>query len=362
METTQSSTAPSAAPDLSSADLGIDVTPTTFTDTPANPAPVDPEANLPVPPFKSDPAEQEDDFVSKALNRPAAPQPAPQQSPQKSGRPARDFTGLDEAEKEMFNNMSRSAYEKLYPLFIKLKGKEGLLDELDKVPTYKSEIENLKKAPKPVSYYDDPDAYMLSQSYRQALVERSQTQELVDFWKDQLIAVESGQPFKALQQTENGYVETQPIKPSAAAKVEIGNILNQFRNQLNAQNARLENLKHEHGNTYKSYVDTLTGVHNKVFGKHEATLKPLADKELEAFPEFTRGRPEVKSLAYAYALLKHIVSLDKSNKTTAAANAATARAAKSSGPSMDTVTAGVNGQPTLATDEDYKKFRAEFMQ
>lgn len=363
---TQSSLAPSAAPDLSPAELGLDISPTTFTDTPANPA--DPEANLPVPPFTSAkpsapvepaaPAEDED-FVSKALNR---GQEKPTQQPTgKAGRPPRDFTGLDAAEREMFENMNRKGYETLYPLYLKLKGKESLLDELDKVPTYKSEIEALKKAPKSTSYYDDPDAYMLSKDYRTALVERAQTQDLVSFWKEQLIAVESGQPFKALRQTENGWVETDPIKPSAAAKVEISNILAQVNNQLNSHNARLESLKHEHGNTYKSYVDTLTGVHNKVFGKHEATLKPLADKELEAFPEFTRSRPEVKSLAYAYALLKHIISLDKSNKTTAAAASATARAARSSGPSMDTPSAGVNGKPALASDEDFKRFKAEFM-
>lgn len=327
--------------EFSPADLGIDepvqsipTKPATPADHQTQPKPADPASQTEPPP---------DDLIESALKR---------------GRPSRTLDGLDEEEKDLFNNMSRKAYDKLYPWYLKAK---PYISELDQIPALKEKLATLEaaaKTPKEASYFDHEDSYLLSQSYRDGLVERNRLTNLASFWEDQLVAIEEGKPFVGLQQTaDGGLQQTAPIDPSPRAKAQVLSILQEVRTAQAQQQAKLEAIKAESKQSYSRYKDGLTNAHKTIFGKYEAVLKPAAEKELEKFPEFVRGRPEVQSLAYALALINHIVKTDAANQKSSVAADANRRNGQVAGPTMKEITTSPRPAP-VADEQEYKSFKA----
>jgi len=286
----------------------------------------------------------EEDIVGTALKR---------------GRPARDLDGLDEREQRLFKNMAREAYDELYPFYKKFKGKDKDLEEL---PTLREKLAAAEKAtPKPASYYDHEDAYLLQQEYRDALVQGRTLRDVQEHWQEQLVNIKEGKPFYDLSADANGQLQrSAPIDPSPRAEAQILGLLAQVTQAQQTHQAKLESIKAETRNQFTTYKSSIENVHNQLFGKYKDQLGPAAAKVLEKFPEHTRSRPELIFAAHAYALLQHIVNTDKQSQ--AATNVANANKTnqKSAGPTMRTLTTAPRPTATPTTQEDYRQFRREF--
>lgn len=321
------------AAELSPAELGLSNVAPIATNT-DSPAPQDPPET---------PAEAED-IVGTALKR---------------GRPARDLDGLDEEEQEAFKNMNRKAYEKLYPFYKKFKGKDKDLEEL---PTLREKLAAAEKAtPKPASYYDHEDAYLLQQEYRDALVQGRTLRDVQEHWQEQLVNIKEGKPFYDLTQDEHGNLQrSAPIDPSPRAEAQILGLLSQVTQAQSTHQSKLESIKAQTKEQYNSYKTSISTVHEQLFGKYKDQLSPGANKLLERFPEHVRSRPELVFAAHAYALLQHIVQTDKQAQVATNAAKANTNGQRSAGPTMRTLTTSPRPAPVATTNEDYKQFRREF--
>ena len=237
---------------------------------------------LPKPPTdETPPAPDDNDYVGAALKR---------------GRPPRDFTGLTEEEKEIFQGMHRKSYEKLYPLYMKVKGHEA---DIDQLPTLKEKLAELEKAQatKPSAFYDHEDAYLLQQDFRDALRESSTLRDIASHWQEQLIAAE-GKPIRDLITDANGNLQLgPPMEATPRAKAQIQSLLMQSNQAYAAHQQKLDSIKSAHAEQFKTYKTGLQTAYDKFFGKYKEQLEPLAKKELEVFPEFARSRPRSTSSA-----------------------------------------------------------------
>lgn len=319
--------------ELSPAELGL-----------SNVAPIVTDPTDPAPDVSTETPAEAEDIVGTALKR---------------GRPARDLDGLDEEEQEAFKNMNRKAYEKLYPFYKKFKGKDKDLEEL---PTLREKLAAAEKAtPKPASYYDHEDAYLLQQEYRDALIQGRTLRDVQEHWQEQLVNIKEGKPFYDLTQDANGNLQrSAPIDPSPRAEAQILGLLSQVTQAQSTHQGKLEAIKAQTKEQYNSYKTSISTVHDQLFGKYKDQLSPGANKLLERFPEHVRSRPELVFAAHAYALLQHIVQTDKQAQVATNAGKANASGQKSAGPTMRTLTTSPRPAPTATTNEDYKQFRREF--
>ncbi len=303
------------------------------------------QTQTPANPKVTDPADP--DFIGNVIKR---------------GRPARDLSGLDESEQALFKSMSREAYEKLLPIYKSTKGKD--LSKLDTLSKLEEELATLKKANKPSSVYDHEEGYLLDRSYRQALVERNQLNDVQKFYTQQLAAVREGKPFRNLAQDENGNIVVSPteIPPTPAAEANLIAAISQTQQLLAAHGQKIESIKGSFSNGYKNFRTNLSTIHDKIFGPHKEFLGPLAAKELENFPEEVRDRQEIISLCHAIAVLKHIASSHQEEQKVAAANNANAAVARANGPTQRSMPAAPNTatKNTMTSDEDFKAFRMKF--
>ncbi len=279
----------------------------------------------------------------------------------KRGRPARDFTGLPDEDKEIFQNMSRAGYEKLYPIYRKLQEGKIDVDQAVKAVNRVKELEAELAKPRVATYHDHPDAHYLDQAYRQTLVERSTAQDTVTFWEKQLAAAKAGQPIHALQKGPNGELQVVgPYEANPAAEAHIMRQLTESVQTLSTYQAKLSQIAESHKATYGNYTKGLDEFYKKHFGPHEESLKSLAQKHLDSIPEFAREKREAKIAAYALAALEALVRNQQQSATTQAATAATAKAAKSAGPSPTHIPAAVDPKKTTIDATDFGLFKAKF--
>lgn len=278
----------------------------------------------------------------------------------KRGRPARDLDGLDDDEQKLFKNMSREAYERLFPFYKKFKGKDKDLDEL---PTLREKLKSLESAPpKASSFYDHEEAYLLQQDYRDALVKSRELRDLQSHWQEQLIAAEEGKPVRDILTGPNGELQlSDPIEANPRIKAQILATLSQVTQAQQAHQASLEGLKAQAKSQFTNYRDGLSKVYDNIFAKHKDTLEPLAAKEIEQFPPFARDRIETKLMANALALIKYIVNADKQQKSQAQVTTANTNGSKVAGPTMRSITTSPKPAPSAATTaDDFKRFKMEF--
>ena len=297
------------------------------------------------PPEETPPAPDDNDYVGAALKR---------------GRPARELDGLDENEAKLFKSMSREAYEKLYPLYKKIRGHEA---DIDQLPSLKEKLAELEKAQatKPSAFYDHEDAYLLQQDFRDALRESSTLREIASHWQEQLIAAEEGKQIRDLITDANGNLQLgPPMEATPRAKAQIQSLLMQSNQAYTVHQQKLDSIKSAHAEQFKTYKTGLQTAYDKFFGKYKDQLEPLAKKELEVFPEFARSRPEINLLGHALALIRHIVQSDKANQTQAAAGKANSNGQKIAGPTMKNITTAPRGNPELTSLEEEKQIRRQF--
>lgn len=275
------------------------------------------------------------------------------------GRPPRDLEGLTDEEKELFKNMNRKAYERLYPFYKKFRDKEKDLDEL---PTLREKLASLEKAtPKPASYYDHEDSYLLRQDYRDALLENRQHQSVLNHWQEQLVNLKEGKPIHDLIQDANGNLQlSEPIQPTPRQEAQLLALIAQSQQAYQNHQSKLESLKAASKQEFTQYNTAVKTIHEQLFGKYKDQLGPAAEKLLERFPDFARSRPELQFAAHAYALLQHIVQADKASQAQQGVAKANANGQKVAGPTIRSMTTAPKPVETATSDEEYRQFRRTF--
>lgn len=292
---------------------------------------------------QTQPQDQPDDVIGKALKR---------------GRPARDLSDLDDTEKELFQNMSLEAYNKLYPFYKQFRGKDK---DLADVESLKKELDSLKKNPPAQYYYDHEDAYLLQADYRDALKEAYNFNDIASHWEQQYVNARSGKPVRDLIVDQSGRPQLGgEIQPSPEIEAKIFSLMADAKQSATAAQAKLESMRTEHAGRFKSFKEQLSQAYNKMIGPYEAQLKPMMEKHLQMFPEFVRGRQEIQAIAGLYSLLQHVIASDKTNNQQQKAATINKQGAISAGPTARSITTAPKGQANLTSPEEEKQVRAMF--
>lgn len=225
-----------------------------------------------------------------------------------TGQPARDYSDLDEAEKQIFQRMSNDAYNKLLPIYKEHKELKPKFEKLQKdASSYKD-----------ARWYDHENAYMLSPEVSNLQTQYNNLQFEEKYWQDQLAKLRAGQPANRLiiQNNQYGAGDEMPAGGQAEAEV-LSNLQKaQIYQQQIMQNMQgfAENFK----GRYKTMQQQLSDYGTKLFGQLPPELDNKAKAVLESFPAEVRGRAEYNLLSKAAvvinALMARLNEVERRNK------------------------------------------------
>lgn len=302
------------------------------------------------------PAEKPVDAPKETAEQPADLEDPLDQVLSRATAPKRDYTGLTDKEKKLFQNMSNESYAELRPQYDQWK---ALGFEPKKLTELQQEAEALRK----FRYVDHPEAYKLSEEYVQASRIADNIKIVHNHWKEQLTALRSNKPVSLLTRDAEGrLVPTAPMQATPEMEATIIENLSKVSTDFQSHQRDMSELEASYKGNFDEYGRVLGDVHKQFFGKHEAALKSTADKYLERFPAFVRHKPEVRMAAYALAAM--VVG---AKGKTDAANAETVEkavqaAATAAGPTAASLKTG-STKPGVSYDEaDYKEFKSKYGQ
>lgn len=245
----------------------------------------------------------------------------------------RDYSGLDDNEKAIFQKMGNQSYNFLRPIYDKYKSQEALLkqkdDELTQLKTKTADGQQQQQLP--ASYYEHPDAFILSQDFQALNNERNIATAIESHWEKQLELVEDGKDWQNLDFDKDGkLVLSEPKAASGAGKVHIQKSLIMAQNQRAERDARLTELartfrdRHTKVRSFvkKEIEDRFFPVltDDNLTKKEELKpIKTMIDNVKAAFPDELKGNILVDSLAKAYAAIvmlnNHVNTLTNADKT-----------------------------------------------
>lgn len=273
----------------------------------------------------------------------AQPQSQPGSTPVTRGlNSKRKFDGLDDNEKRLFNDMSTPAYEYLYPKYLKSREQEQEIERL------RAEQSQLKET----SFYDQEGAWKLTPEYEQLSTNLSYLQWEQQFWEKQLGAIEDALSLPLEEQKgamipvldhydQQGNPVITELPASRQLRAKILSQLNLAQTHIVDHNNKIQNLSAGFKDKHKSYLNNLKEVRSKMFAGYPTDkLSAHAQKKLEAFPPFTRSRPEVQMLAEAWVLFDALIYSLKKSKANGISNTIRGNTSANSGPAGGSSSAG----------------------
>lgn len=171
----------------------------------------------------------------------------------------RDYSVFPEEVREHIKNTSNPAFNFLKDTYKRLQEVEV---ELNKI---KPEYESIQKTGLPSSWVEHPDAWRLHPEVQQAFGRISKIEFEENHWKEQLIAIKAGKPYKIIQGYQNGQpMLSGPIEPSEeAAEAAIAN------------HVKLQGLKQ---NVYTGINTFAQGFKNRVEEQSKAVEKIIEEE------------------------------------------------------------------------------------
>lgn len=230
----------------------------------------------------------------------------------------RKFEGLEDDEKELFDQMSTKAYEKVYPAYLKSKKLEKEYEQL----------QSKNKELAEVSFYDQDGAWEIIPEYKQLSQAVSSVNGEQNFWQNKLAEIEQTlanpdpEVVKAARisllhdydEKGNPIMKDYPITYNTKAQVLTA--LNKATVLSNDYTNRLNNLQGSFKDKHSNYIKGLNSVRDELFqGYDMPKISKLSEKKLEKFPTFVRSRPEVQLLAQGWVLIDALVHLLNKNRT-----------------------------------------------
>ena len=184
--------------------------------------------------------------------------------PTTTGLDYRVYDGLNEEDKVLFKHMSRDAYNKLYPLYLKHK---EVVEAQEQLAKENAEIKDRH-------FYEQENAYQLVPEYQSLVSNATLMDQEIAHWSQQLRNVKRGMSWKPLVPNEKGEPcigpeipitgandeETEAIKAEAEAYVMAKLAEGQgYRNQYHSMiGAFHERFKNEHSRYVSSFYTIKT--------------------------------------------------------------------------------------------------------
>lgn len=267
----------------------------------------------------------------------------------------RDYSGLSDEERDMFQRMSNRGYQKLYPLYLESRNWQ----------TWKTEKENLQKQLEELrnsSFYEDENAYQVTPEYQQLSQTVSKLSGEAEFWKEQLANIENGQPFSYLHQDPNGQITVKgPVTEynQGSARAQIIGALTNANALMQNYSAQLNSYSQKYKTGYESAKKSLQDVEAKIFaGADMKKLDAEAEKKLKMFPSSIRSIP-VKTAARLLVVLDGLIAMNRRANGSQVTQRIKSNIAQAAGPSGSAINTGMpKGKTVGDVMSEFQKGRA----
>lgn len=262
----------------------------------------------------------------------------------------RDFAGIEDGDKPLFQQMSNEAFAKMKALY------------LERAETNKK-IEQLQKNSVPDSYFAHPDAYTLTPTWREHVKTFGQAQAIQRHWQQQLSNVRKGQPWSSLDFNEKGelVVGEASGKPDIESETNITTYLTAATIQASQVRDEVEKYRTGYLTEAQGAIGKVKGFEAKYFdpliaGDTDGKYKKVMDNIRGQLPTPLQNAPLAdlvcKSVAANLVQAQQILQLQKQ----IGAKSSVAKDVAAAQPNLDTVGSG-NGRatPNVAI-ADFKKY------
>lgn len=270
------------------------------------------------------------DEVKPTEVKPVA-QPVKETLAQQQARKSRDYSGIPDKLKGSFERMSNEAFDNLKPLFLQAQKDQAELvtvkEQLSKIP---------KEGQLPTSYYEHPNAYVLSPEYAQASNNAQQAALVLEHWREQLDNVRSGsKEFQMLgtDPSTGKIIITGKQSVNEKSQSFLESMFFNSDRQANQFQQHLTNASSSHRARYQTAIVGLKNYENATF---KALTDPNHPLQLQVKDAMNRIDPAFRDNPLLPVLAKALVSLTVVAQKYAAAvkNGGKATAAKPSKQSL----------------------------
>lgn len=218
--------------------------------------------------------------------KPAEPVEQTDQVPEQTGQPVqqqkqlRDLSGIPDEDKPYFKAMSNEAFARM----------KALYEDYSRI---RKEYEEISKHAKelPKSWYEHPQAYMLTKEFQQAQQTYGEILSELKHWEQQYEKIVKGEPWDDLEVDEKGNIVTVQKEPSPRASMAVLGYITETRRQLGEVRSKLANFQNEYSNRHKEVLSAID----------------YADKQF--FPNYQDYDGLVKSNEYAATMHKALAEL-----------------------------------------------------
>jgi hypothetical protein len=281
--------------------------------------------------------------------KPVTPGQQPATNGQQPNTPkARSYEGLDPEEIPMFKHMRNEVYAHMYPKYLEYKKQKEAQEQLQ------AQLKEVQGA----QFFEHEGAWTLAPEYRELAQATSQMETEAGFWQSQLENIEAGNQWRPLlrdPQTGRLY-PGDPQDPTPQGKAQImANITKANQYHMHLQN-KLQEFEGGFKEKHKGYVSTLQQMRDKVLTKEQqAKIQPHVDKELQRFPTYMRGKPEVQLAASLLVINQGLIAAIRQLKAGVGTQNTQQRTAKIAGPAGGVAVSG--GKPGGTVADIQEQFR-----
>ena len=268
----------------------------------------------------------------------------------------RDYTGFSEDEQKVLRAMSNEAFNYVRPKLLENQSLANFIKEKDKM------IADLKvgKQILPDSYYEHPQAYVLTKEYNDNISVLNKAAEIENFWQQQFVKIRQGDKWQSLDGIDkdgNLIVNPKPLEANARSEAAVMGYMNAAAQQVAERRASVLQLQHSFKARHAQSVSVLQEAEKKHFAAYEDAKHPYAPvmKTIrDSIPAELRGSPLTSLLvksSTAVIQLGHIVKqLQTENAELKAAKGVTGAVATSVKTVNDKAAAGpTEADATVAT-------------
>ena len=235
---------------------------------------------------------------------PAAPEATPEtpaapeaKEPLAFTQTTRDYSIFDPADVDALKKLPNAAFNRLRDRFVESKKTK---DELDLL---KKEVSSRPK--EPTYLYEHPEGYMLQPEFTQLLTQEDNSNQIVNFYVEQLSKASEGEDFQFIN--EQGQVQTVKLngrvngKANSLLQVE----LNKYVQLQQQAKQAVQQFQHRYKQGVATVGQQLKQLEDKFFpGFDETKLsgedKAVYDYAYQITPEPLRNSPQTRLLAKAY--------------------------------------------------------------
>ncbi len=276
----------------------------------------------------------------------------------------RDYSIFSEEEQKLFKGTSNEVYEYLKNVLPKLKETESKYNELLNKQQQQSQPQQQPQQTqsKPTSFYDHPDAYLLSDEYRNTAMKYQMSNAEEQHWTEQLQRLRSGETkltdFLGYDDKGNPKFSEIEIKPDMVSKAEVQLIKNIQAANYAKQNTLQELSKYTetHKKNYSDSISKIKEMENNFLSMYNE--KSPRYKDIQTFinniPPAFHNDPLLSPMSKMYAMILDLIDIAKKMKDNQTASGNTNDIKKKIQPSVSELKPGGNTDVIVYSPDEYK--------